>query len=76
MACTFSLLEVSCSIILAFRETDYPLTKSLWSLFARSTEGPQLAAALGVVGMLILTAGLLVSARLLGRKIGDLFRPL
>lgn len=76
MAFIFSLLEVGCSLILAFRESDYPLTKSLYSLFARATEGPQSAAALGVVGMAILAIGLWFSARLLGRRIVDLFRPL
>jgi len=76
MAFIFSLLEVGCSLILAFRENDYPLTKSLYSLFARATEGPQSAAALGVVGMSILAVGLWFSARLLRRRIVDLFRPL
>ena len=76
MVFTFSLLEVGCSLILAFRDADYPLTKSLWALFARVVDGPQMASALGVVGMLLLAVGLLVAARILGRRIGDLFRPL
>jgi iron(III) transport system permease protein len=76
MVFILSLLEVGCSLILAFREADYPLTKSLWALFVRVPDGSQMASALGVLGMLLLALGLLVAARILGRRIGDLFRPL
>jgi iron(III) transport system permease protein len=74
---TFSLamLEVSDGLILAMKEKDYPITKMIWSLMGRiDPDAPGLACALGVIGMVILTASLLVAARILGRKLGQLFR--
>jgi hypothetical protein len=37
-------------------------------------DAPRVACALGVVGMAILTASLVLAARLLGRRLGHLFR--
>lgn len=72
---SFAMLEVSDSLILAQREKFYPMTKQLWQVMGRiDPNAPSLAAALGVVGMLILLASLLVAGRLLGKKLGQLFR--
>jgi len=72
---SFSMLEVSDSLILASREKYYPITKAIWALLARiDPTAPNLACALGVVGMVILSASLVLAGRLLGKKLGSLFR--
>ncbi len=71
---SFSMLEVSESLILATQNEHYPITKAIWSLSQRLGEGAYIASALGVVGMLILIACLLGASRVLGGKLGELFR--
>jgi iron(III) transport system permease protein len=74
---TFSLamLEVSDGLILAMKESFYPITKMIWSIMGRiDPNAAGVACALGVVGMAILTASLLVASRILGRRLGQLFR--
>jgi iron(III) transport system permease protein len=71
----FAMLEVSDSLILAMREQFFPITKMIYQLMGRiEPNAPNVACTLGVVGMAILTLSLLVAARLLGRKMGQLFR--
>lgn len=71
----FAMLEVSDSLILAMREPYAPITKMIYLLLGRiEPNAPAVACALGVVGMLILTVSLLVASRLLGRRMGQLFR--
>jgi len=70
---TFAMLEVSESLILAQQEWAFPLTKAMYSVLGRP-DGPYLSAALGVVGMLVLAAGLLIAKSLLGDKFGQAFR--
>ena len=71
---SFSMLEVSDSLILAMKDQHYPITKAIWSLSQRPDQGPYTASALGVVGMLILIACLLGAGRVLGGKLGEIFR--
>ena len=71
---SFSMLEVSDSLILAMRDEHYPITKAIWALSQRPDHGAHTASALGVVGMLILIACLLGAGRVLGGKLGELFR--
>lgn len=74
---TFSLamLEVSDGLILAMKENYYPITKMIWLVMGRiDPNAAGVACALGVVGMAILAASLLVASRLLGRSLGQLFR--
>jgi iron(III) transport system permease protein len=72
---SFAMLEVSDGLILAMTERYYPITKMIYQLMGRiEPNAPSVACALGVVGMVILTASLLVAGRLLGRKLGQLFR--
>ena len=71
---SFSMLEVSDSLILAMKDQHYPITKAIWSLSQRPDQGPYTASALGVVGMLILIACLLGAGRTLGGKLGEIFR--
>jgi iron(III) transport system permease protein len=71
----FAMLEVSDSLILAMREQYYPITKMIYGLMGRiEPNAPAVACALGVVGMLILSASLLVAGRILGKRMGQLFR--
>jgi len=71
---SFSMLEVSDSLILAMEDKYYPITKAIWTLSQRPDHGPYVSSALGVVGMLILIACLLGAGRVLGGKLGEIFR--
>jgi len=70
----FSMLEVSDSLMLAQRQDFYPITKTIYELFQLIGAGPHLAAALGVWAMLFLAVTLIGSSRLLGKRMGALFR--
>jgi iron(III) transport system permease protein len=72
---SFAMLEVSDGLILAMKEQYYPLTKMIYTVMGRiDPNSPGVACALGVVGMVILTASLLIAGKILGRKMGQLFR--
>jgi len=72
---SFAMLEVSDSLILAMRDQYAPITKMIYQLMGRiEPDAPSVACALGVVGMVILAGSLLIAGRLLGRKMGQLFR--
>ena len=72
---SFAMLEVSDGLILAMREQFFPITKMIWQLMGRIDPGaPGVACALGVVGMLILSVSLLVAGKILGQKMGQMFR--
>ena len=70
----FSMLEVSDSLILAQRQDFYPVTKAVYELLQLIGTGKYLAAALGVWAMALLALALAGSNRLLGKKLGALFR--
>lgn len=71
----FAMLEVSDSLILAQRDRFYPMTKMIWQLMGRiDPSAPSVASALGIVGMLILLASLGIAGKLMGRRLGQLFR--
>lgn len=72
---SFAMLEVSDGLILAMRQKFFPITKTIYELMGRiDPNAPSVACALGVVGMVILTLSLLVAGKLLGKRIGQLFR--
>ncbi len=71
---SYAMLEVSDSLILAMREKFYPITKAIYILASSTSDGYAIACALGFTGMLILTASILVAGRVLGKKMGELFR--
>ena len=72
---SFAMLEVSDGLILAMREKYFPITKMIWQIMGRiDPNAPSVACALGMVGMVILTASLLVAGKILGKKMGQLFR--
>ena len=70
---SFAMLEVSDSLILAFEQRYYPITKAIYNLMTRP-DGPFIASAMGVLGMALLMTGLLIAGRVLGRRMGELFR--
>jgi iron(III) transport system permease protein len=74
LAFAFAMLEVSDSLILAQRQTYWPITRAIYELFQRLGDGPYIASALGVWAMLLLTLTILSANSLLGRRIGAIFR--
>jgi iron(III) transport system permease protein len=74
LAFAFALLEVSDSIILAQKAAYFPITRAILELSQRLGDGIYIASALGVWTMLLLTVTLLAANRLLGRKMGAVFR--
>ncbi len=74
LAFSFAMLEVSDSLILAQRRADFPITKAIYELFQLLGEGRYLAAALGVWAMVFLGITLFGASRVLGKKMGALFR--
>ncbi|KPK62724.1 MAG: hypothetical protein AMK73_05755 [Planctomycetes bacterium SM23_32] len=71
---SFAMLEVSDSLILAMKERFYPITKAIYVLIQRIEDGPPIASALGVWAMVFLALSLLAAGKLLGRRMGQLFR--
>jgi iron(III) transport system permease protein len=74
LAFSFSMLEVSDSLILAQQQSDYPVTKAIWAFLNRMGDGPYIASAMGVWGMALLTVTLVGASILLGKKLGSIFR--
>ena len=74
LAFSFSVMEVSSSLILAVRERHYPIAKVIYTLAGRITDGPYVACALGVLGMFLVGISYYVSSKLVARKIGEFFR--
>ncbi len=70
----YAMLDVSDSLILAMKDQFYPLTKAIYALFLEQGSGEFVASALGMIGMLILTACIVGSSLILGKKMGELFR--
>lgn len=71
----FSVLEVSDSLVLAQTVEFYPVTKAIWVLGQRITgDGAHIASALGVICMIMLGLALFGAFKILGRRMGDLFR--
>ena len=70
----FSMLEVSDSLMLAQQSEYRPITKAIFELFQLLGTGRYVAAALGVWAMAFLTATLIGSSLLLGKKLGAVFR--
>lgn len=74
LAFAFAVLEVSDSLMLAQQEKYYPITRAIYGLSLRPDDGPQLASALGLIGMVLLLVALLFASRALGRSLSELFR--
>lgn len=74
LAFSFSMLEVSDSLILAQQQSDFPITKSIFAFTNRLADGVSIASAMGVWGMALLAVTLVGASILLGRKMGAIFR--
>lgn len=74
LAFSLAMLEVSDSLILAQRTTDFPITNAIFLLFQMPGDGRYLAAALGVWAMIFLMMTLLLASQLLGKRLGAIFR--
>jgi iron(III) transport system permease protein len=74
LAFSFSMLEVSDSLMLAQREAHYPVTKAIWALVERLGDGPGIASALGVWAMALLGSAVLLAGALGGRRVAAAFR--
>jgi iron(III) transport system permease protein len=74
LAFSFAMLEVSDSLILAQRQQHFPITKAIYELFQLLGEGRFVASALGVWAMLFLGITIFAASRILGKKLGALFR--
>ena len=73
-AFSFSMLEVSDSLILAQKSEFFPITRAIYELSMILGSGPFTACAFGVWAMLFLAATLAAAGAMLGRKIGAVFR--
>jgi iron(III) transport system permease protein len=74
LAFSFAMLEVSDSLILAQTQQHFPITKAIYELFGRLGDGPYVASAMGVWGMVLLTLTLIGASMMLGKKLGAIFR--
>lgn len=74
LAFSFAMLEVSDSLILAQKQGDFPITKAIFELFNMIGDGKYLAAALGVWAMCFLALTIAIASKVLGKKLGALFR--
>lgn len=73
-AFSFSMLEVSDSLILAQKSQFFPITRVIFELSQILGAGPYVACAFGVWAMLFLAATLITASVFLGNKIGSIFR--
>lgn len=71
---SFSMLEVSDSLILAQQSRNFPITRAIYEFMGRLGDGPNIASAMGAWGMALLAATLVGASILLGRKLGSIFR--
>ena len=74
LAFAFAMLEVSDSLVLAQKQADYPIAKAIYELSNILGEGRYLAAALGVWAMVFLGLTIAAASRLIGARLGTLFR--
>ena len=71
---SFSMLEVSDSLILAQKASHFPITKQIFAFSEMLGVGQYVASAMGVWGMALLTVTLVGASLLLGKKLGSIFR--
>lgn len=74
LAFAFAMLEVSDSLVLAQKQIHFPITKAIYELFQMMGEGRYVASALGVWAMVFLALTIFTTSRILGKKLGALFR--
>jgi iron(III) transport system permease protein len=71
----FAMLDVSTGMILAQESQFFPITKAIYVLMGRITPtAPAIACALGVLAMILLAISFTFASKLLGQKMGQLFK--
>ena len=73
-AFSFSMLEVSDSLILAQKMEYFPITRAIYELSMVLGSGPYIACAFGVWAMAFLGCSILFATRMLGDRMGAMFR--
>jgi iron(III) transport system permease protein len=73
-AFALSMLEVSDSLILAQKQSTFPVTKAIYELLQLLGDGRETAAALGVWAMLFLALAVAFARSVLGKRFGGMFR--
>ena len=71
---SFSMLEVSGSLILSMTDQYHPITKVIYKLSTWIGSGPYIASAMGVLAMVLLATCLVLAGKFLGTRMGELFR--
>jgi iron(III) transport system permease protein len=71
---SFSMLEVSDSLVLAQQTKHFPITKAIFEFWNRLGDGAHVASAMGVWGMALLGVTLVGASLLMGKKLGSIFR--
>lgn len=71
---SFSMLEVSDSLILAQKSDHFPITKMIYELTNRLGDGIFVASAMGAWGMALLAVTLVGASVMMGKKLGSIFR--
>lgn len=74
LAFSFAMFEVGSSLVLAFKEDHYPIAKAIYALNMRLSDGPNIASAMGILGMILLSVSLVITGSILGKRMGELFR--
>lgn len=75
MTFSFAMLDVSKGMILAQETPFYPITKAIYALLGRIIPAaPAIACAMGVLAMLLLGICLFAASKILGQKMGQLFK--
>lgn len=75
MTFSFAMLDVSSGMVLAQERDFFPFTKAIFELMGRITPtAPAVACAMGVLAMLFLALCLWGASKLLGQKMGQLFK--
>lgn len=74
LAFSQSMLEVSDSLMLAQKQQFYPITKAIYELLGFLGDGRFIASALGVWAMVFLALTIFGANKLLGKKLGSVFR--
>lgn len=68
------MIEVSTSLMLAQQEEYYPITKAIYELSTHLAVGNEIASALGVILMIVVAISMVISSKVMGQKMGELFR--
>ncbi|HVU62873.1 MAG TPA: iron ABC transporter permease [Phycisphaerales bacterium] len=74
LAFSFAMLAVSEPLLMAQQQSQFPITKAIYSFANRLADGPFIASAMGVWGMMLLAVTLVGASILLGKKMGSIFR--